>query len=327
MIQRLVRCSVWFVILISAAQAASDAQSWPGTMPLKLVVMGSAGGLVDVVPRKLAPYLSAAIGVPVVIENRPGAGGNIAAGIVAKAGPDGHSLLVTSTNQAVNPTLLPNPGFDYEHDLAPVSMVAAAKLLVVESPSFPAKSLADIIGIAKQKPKSVSIATPAIGTPNYLAAEMLAQYGKIDLTFVTYDGIAQALPDVMASRVDLTIGAISTMLPLVRQGALKSLAVISPQRSALAPDIPTTAESGLPELQIDNWICFMTRGGTPAPIIARLDAAIAKVLALPEVRVTFAKQGVEIFHLNPQQLGQFLQSESVRFRGLLKHARVKGVAQ
>jgi tripartite-type tricarboxylate transporter receptor subunit TctC len=313
--------------LVCAAQAATGAESWPGTKPIKLEVIGAAGGLVDVVPRELSNYLSASIGVPVVVENRPGAGGNIAAGVVAKAEPDGHTLLVTSTNQAVNPTLLPNPGFDYGRDLAPVSMVAAAKLLLVAAPEFPAHSLADVIAIAKQKPKSVSVAIPAIGTPNQLAAEMLAQYGNVDLAFVPYDGIAQAIPDVVANRIDLAAGAISTMLPLIPSRALKALVLISPRRSPLAPEIPTSVEAGLPQLQIDNWICIMATGGTPAPIIARLDEEIAKALDLPQVRSSFAKQGVESFHMGPQQLDQFLHAEAARFSSLLEHSRVKTTSQ
>jgi tripartite-type tricarboxylate transporter receptor subunit TctC len=312
--------------LLSAAQPAA-AQDWPGTKPLRFEVIGAAGGLVDLAPRVLSNYLSASIGVPVVVENRPGANGNIAASVVAKAEPDGHTFLVTSTNQAVNPTLLPNPGFDYGRDLVPVSMVVASKLLLVASPSFPAKDITDVIKIAKQNPKSVSIATPAIGSPNHLAAEMLAQYGNVDLLIVPYDVITKALPDVMGNRVNLAVGSMSALLPQVRSGALKALAVISPQRSPLAPEIPSSAEAGLPELQIDNWICIMGTGGTPAPIIARLDEEIAKVLALPEVRDAFAKQGVEIFHMGPNELGKFLQSEAVRFASLLRNSRVKGTAQ
>jgi tripartite-type tricarboxylate transporter receptor subunit TctC len=240
--------------LLSMSQPAG-AQSWPGTRPLRFEVIGAAGGLVDLAPRELSNYLPASIGVPVVVENRPGANGNIAAGVVAKAEPDGHTFLVTSTNQAVNPTLLPNPGFDYGRDLVPVSMVVASKLLLVASPSFPAKDITDVIKIAKQNPKSVSIATPAIGSPNHLAAEMLAQYGNVDLIIVPYDVITKAVPDLMGNRVNLAIGSMSALLPQVRSGALKALAVISPQRSPLAPEIPSSAEAGLPELQIDNWIC------------------------------------------------------------------------
>jgi len=262
-----------------------------------------------------------------VVENRPGAGGNIAAGVVAKAEPDGHMLLVTSTNQAVNPILMPDPGFDYARDLAPVSMVVSSKLLLVASPSFPANNLADAIALAKRKPNSVRIAIPPIGSPNHLGAEMLAQYSDIDLIFVPYQGIAQAIPDVMANRVELAVGSLPALRPQIQSGALKALAVLSPQRSALAPDIPTSAEAGLPKLQIGNWICFMTTGGTPAPIVARLDDEVAKALSQPDVRDAFAKQGVEIFHMGPQELGTFLHAEAVRYASLLKHSRVKAKSQ
>jgi tripartite-type tricarboxylate transporter receptor subunit TctC len=327
MAHRAIPRAVLLGVLLWATQAASEAPTWPGTTPLRFEVIGAPGGLVDFAPRELSNYLSAAIGVPVVVENRPGAGGNIAAGVVAKAEPDGHTFLVTSTNQAVNPTLLPNPGFDYGRDLVPVSMVVASKLLLVASPSFPAKDITDVIKIAKQNPKSVSIATPAIGSPNHLAAEMLAQYGNVDLLIVPYDVITKALPDVMGNRVNLAVGSMSALLPQVRSGALKALAVISPQRSPLAPEIPSSVEAGLPELQIDNWICIMGTGGTPAPIIARLDEEIAKALALPEVRDAFTKQGVEIFYMNSQQLGEFLHAEAARFSSLLEHSRVKGALQ
>ncbi len=305
-----------------AAPAAFGADAWPGTKPLRFETGSAAGGMTDIVPRELSNYLSASIGVPVIVENRPGAGGNIAAGIVAKAEPDGHTLLVTGSNLAVNPTLLPNPGFDYARDLAPASMAVSAKLLLVAAPAFPAKNITDVIKIAKQKPKSVSIAVSVIGTPGYLAAEMLAQYGDIDLTFVPYGGITQAIPDLIANRVDLAVGSMASLLPQVRSGALRALAVTSPPRSRLAPDIPTAAEAGLPAMQIHGWICIMTTGGTPAPVIARLDAEIAKALALPQVRAAFAKQGVEVFHLNPTELGEFLHAEAARFSSLLKHSRV-----
>lgn len=309
---------------MSAGQALSGPPDWPGTAPLRFEVTASAGGLTDIVPRLLASYLATSIGVPVLVENRPGAGGNIAATIVAKAAPDGHTLLSTGSNQSVNPTLLPNPGFDYERDLVPVSMTVVAKMLLVAAPSFAAANITDVIAMAKQKPKSVSIAISTIGTPNHLGAEMLAQFGNIDLTFVPYDGIAQAIPDLAAGRVDLAVGAMPSLLPQVRAGALKALAVTSAQRSPIAPEIPTAAEAGLPELQIDAWICFMGTGGTPAPIVARLDEEIAKALALPEVRDAFARQGVEIYHMGPHQLGEFLHAEASRFGALLTHSRVKG---
>ncbi len=310
-------------ISLCAAQAASDARDWPAAKPIRFEVSAAAGGLIDLVPRQLSNDLSASIGVPVVVEDRPGAGGNIAAGLVARAEPDGHMLLVTGSNQAVSPTLLPNPGFDYEIGLVPVSMLVASKMLLVASPSFPARNITDLVEIARQKPKSVSIAISAIGTPNHLAAEMIAQFGDIDLTFVPYDSVGQAIPDLIAGRVDLTVAALSSLLPQVRSGALRALALTSPQRSPLAPEIPTAAEAGMPELQIDGWICVLTTGGTPTPIVERLDQEIAKVLALPQVRDAFAKQGVETFHMDPNRLGKFLQAEAARFRGLLMHSSVR----
>jgi tripartite-type tricarboxylate transporter receptor subunit TctC len=309
--------------LVCILPALAQAQAWPGQQPIKIEVISAAGGLTDIVPRQLSNYLSASIGVPVIVEDRPGAGGNIAAGAVAKAAPDGHTLLVTGSNQAVNPMLLPHPGFDYQRDLVPVSMAVVAKMLLVASPSFPARNISDVIRIAKEKPKSVSIAISPIGTPNHLGAEMLAQYGNIDLTFVPYGGIGEAIPDLIAGRVDLAVGAMPSLLPQVRSGALRALAVTSAQRSVLAPDIPTSAEAGLPGLQIDAWICFMGTGGTPAPIISRLDAEFAKALARPDVRAAFAKEGVEIFYMNSQQLGKFINAEAARFAGLLKHSRVR----
>jgi tripartite-type tricarboxylate transporter receptor subunit TctC len=312
---------------LCVAQAASDVPDWPAGKPVRFEVSAAAGGLIDLVPRRLSNDLAASIGVPVVVENRPGAGGNVAAAIVARAEPDGHMLLLTGSNQAVNPTLLPDPGFDYARDLVPVSMLVASKLLLVASPSFPAKNITDVIALARQKPKSVSIAIGPVGTPNHLAAEMLAQFGDVDLTFVPYDGIAQAMPDLIAGRVDLAVAALSSLLPQVRTGALKALALTSPQRSPIAPDIPTAAEAGLPELQIEGWICALTTGGTPALIVARLDEEIAKVLAPPQLRDFFAKRGVETFHMNPNQLGAFLQAEAARYGGLLKHSRVRHAEQ
>jgi tripartite-type tricarboxylate transporter receptor subunit TctC len=321
------RAAVLLIGLVSVAHTASGAEDWPGTKPLRFEAGSAAGGIIDLVPRVLSNYLAPSIGVPVVVEDRPGAGGNIAAGFVAKATPDGHTLLVTASNQVVNPTLLPNPGFDYERDLAPVSMALSVQILLVAAPSFPAKNITDVIQIARQKPKSISIAIGPIGTPNHLGAEMLAQYGGIDPTFVPYDGMAQALPDLMANRVNLAVGAMSTLLPQIRSGAIKALAVLSAQRSTFAPDIPTSAEAGLPEMKFDGWLCIMTTGGTPAPIIARLDGAIASVLTLPDVRAAFAKQSIDIFYMNAQQLGVFLHSEAARFGSLLKHSQVVKLPQ
>jgi len=307
---------------LAVPMAAATAQNWPLAKPIRIEVISAAGGLTDIVPRMLADPLAKSIGQPIVVEDRPGAGGNIAAGVVAKADPDGHTLLMTGSNQAVNPTLLPNPGFDYDHDLAPLAMAVDAKMLLVAAPSFPANNISDVIRLARARPRSISIAISPIGTPNHLGAEMLAQYGNIDLTFVPYGGIAQATPDVIGGRVDLAIGAVPSLLPQVKSGALKALAITSNEHSLLAPGIPTSAEAGLPDLVIDAWICFMVTGGTPDSIINRLDQHIANALGRADVMEQFAKQGVEVRHMGPAQLGAFIQSEASRFSTLLEHSRV-----
>jgi tripartite-type tricarboxylate transporter receptor subunit TctC len=323
MVVRVARAAVLTGLACAVAATAVQAQSWPQQKPIRIEVIAAAGGLIDLVPRLMQKHLSDSIGQSVVVENRPGAGGNIAAGVVAKAEPDGHTLLLTGSNQAVNPTLLPNPGFDYERDLIPVSMAVSAKMLLVSSPEFAGKTITDVIRMSKEKPKSLSIAISPIGTPNHLGAEMLAQLPDIDLTFVPYGGIAQSTADLMAGRVDLAVAALPSLLPHVRGGKMKALAVTSAQRSTLASEIPTSAEAGLPGLQIDAWIAFMTTGGTPAAVVARLDREINKALAQPDVREALAKQGVEVVTMGPEALGRFLKSEADRYSSLLKNSRVK----
>ena len=195
-------------------------------------------------------------------------------------------------------------------------MVTLTEMLLVASPAFPGKNLTDVIAIAKQKAEvrqHRQIDDRLAHPPCRRDACAIRQYRF--RTFVPYDSGAQAIPDVMANRVDLAVGAIATMLPQVRRGALKALAVTSSQRSPLAPDIPTSAEAGLPELQLDPWFCIMTTGGTPAPVIARLDEEIATSFGLTAKSAdAFAKQGVEIYHMGPLQLGAFLRSDAVRFQ-------------
>src|SRR5262245_40823328 len=180
-----------------SAQASAGAQDWP-QRPLRILVIASPGGLPDAMARLVAKHLTTALGQPVTVENRPGAGGNMAAQAVAKAAPDGYTLLLTGTNQALNPTLIPDPGFDYERDLAPVTMVAEANMLLVAHPSLPADNVAELVALAKAKPNSVAIAISPIGTPNHSGAELMMQMAGIELTVVPYPGMGPATPDLLA---------------------------------------------------------------------------------------------------------------------------------
>lgn len=286
-------------------------------------MINAPGGLPDIAARVIAGHLSKPLGQPVVVENRPGGGGNIAAAYVAKAPPDGHTLLLTGINQAVNPTLLPNPGFDYDNDLAALSMVAEGNMLLLASPSFAASSIAELIALAKQKPGSVSIAIAPIGSPNHIGAELLAQVAGIDLVMVMYQGIAPAMPDLMAGRVDLAIAALGPGLPLVRNGKVKALAATRMRRTELAPNIPTAAESGLPGFELNTWVCIMTTGGVLSTLQERLSLEIRKVLALAEVRDAFAKQGAEAAGSTPEELRAHVKAEALKWSNVLKRAKLK----
>ena len=264
--------------------------------------------------------------MPVIVEDRPGAGGNIAAAIVARAEPDGHMLLVTGSNQAANPTLLPNPGFDYERDLVPVSMLVASKLLLVASPSFPAKNITDVIGLARAKAE--------IGQHRDLGdrhaqsscgVEMLAQFGDIDLTFVPYDSVAQAIPDLIAGRVDLTVAALSSLLPQVQNRSAQGFgALLRRNALRLLPKYRPRRKPECPELQIDGWIGVLTTGGTPAPDrCAPGPGDRQSSSAAGSARCLRPAAASKPSHLNPNQLGVFLQAEAARFGGLLKHSRIR----
>ena len=308
--------------VLCAVSASSHAQDWP-QRPLRIMVIAAPGGLPDVMARLVAKHLTEALGQPVTVENRPGAGGNMAALAVAKAAPDGYTLLLTGTNHSTNPTLIPDAGFDYDRDLAPVTMVAEANMVLVAHPSLPANNVAELVALAKQKPNEVTIAISPIGTPNHLGAELLARRAGIDLTFVPYPGIGPATPDLLAGRVQLAISAMSSIYPHVAAGSLKALAVTRMVRSPFAPAIPTVSESGIPGFDVNAWVCLMTTGGTPEPIIARLNAEVRKAMALPEVRDSFAKQGLEASTMSSAELGAYIKSESVKWADVLNNAKVK----
>ena len=303
-----------------AADPAFAQADWPKG-PLKIVVIAAPGGFPDMAARAVAQRLGPALGQSVVVENKPGAGGNIATLAVAKAAPDGHTLLLTGNNHAVNPTLLPNPGFDYEKDLAPVSMVAQGNMMIVASPTLPANNVAELLAYARKADKPLAFASSAIGTPNHLGAELFAQRSGIEFTIVLYAGIGPAIPDLVTGRVHLAVSALTAAMPLVKDGKLKALAVTRPKRTPFAPDVPTAAESGLPGYDVNAWVCLMTTGGTPQPAIARLNAEVRRIMALPDVVEAFNKQGVEPSTSTPEELSAYIKAEAAKWGDVLKKAK------
>lgn len=311
------------VLVLWWASAAAWAQAWP-QKPLRILVIATPGGYPDIAARILAVHLSPLLGQPVLVENRAGGGGNIASAAVAKAAPDGYTLLLTGNNHAVNPTLLPDPGFDYEKDFAPVSMVSEATMIVLTSPALPAKTISELIALAKSRPpKSMALFSGIVGTPNHLAAELFSQMSGVDFIFVAYKGIAPALPDLLSGQLHVAIVSLPSVLPMVKAGRIPGIAVTRSTRSAFLPDVPTVSESGLPGFDVNAWVCIMTTGGTPRAVVERLNKDIRKAMATPEARNAFLAQRTEPWTTEPDELGAYIKAETAKWRSVLANAKVR----
>ncbi len=310
------------LILCALASSSHGAWAWPDK-PIKIVVIANAGGFPDIAARTIAPHLSRALGQPVVVENRPGAGGNIATDAVAKAAPDGYTLLLTGNNHAVNQTLLPNPGFDYTKGLAPISMLAETSIVLISRPAFEGNDFHGITALAQRDPKALSIAVTAIGTPGHLAAELYAKLSGLDPILVPYTGIAPALTDVMSGQVQMAFASLTGTAALIKGGRLKALAVTGSKRSALAPEIPSAAEAGLPGFDVKSWVCLMTTGGTPPEVVRRINAEVRTIMARPDVRESFRAQSTEIWTTTPDELDNTIRQEAQKWAVTLKNAKLR----
>ena len=308
--------------IIAGITDSATAQDWP-RKPIRLLVGISPGGFPDITARTVATNLSTSLGQAVVVENRPGGGGNIATGAVAKAAADGYTLLLTGGSHTVNATLLPNPGFDYARDFAPVTMLAEATMMLVATASLPVTNLGDIVAIARQKPAELAIAISAVGTPNHLGAALLVQMSGADFTFIPYKGINPAIPDLVQGRVHLTVGSILSVMPLIKAGSVKPIAVLKKVRSPFSPEVPTSAEAGLPGYEISAWLCMLAPTGMPPAIINKLNEEIRKIMMLPAVKDQFAKLGAEPKTSSPAELGSILKKETARWANALEVTKIK----
>lgn len=284
------------------------AQAWP-TKPVKLVVPYPPGGATDIVARVIAERLSAQTGQPFIVDNRAGAGGNLGAEAVAKAPADGYTLLVATTAHAINKSLFKNLNYDVQRDFAPVSLLTQGPLVLVVHPDFPARSVSELIALAKAKPKSVSFASSGNGQSTHLAAELFASMAGAPMTHVPYKGSAPALNDLVAGQVPLMFDTMLTAMQHVKSGRLRALAVTGAQRSPAAPDVPTVAESGLPGYQAYAWNGLMAPAGTPPAVITRLNEELRTALSQPAVQERFSAQGFAATWTAPAQTAKFLESE------------------
>ncbi|WP_270933125.1 Bug family tripartite tricarboxylate transporter substrate binding protein [Falsiroseomonas oryzae] len=298
------------------------AQSFP-SRPIRLVCPFAAGGSADASARQLAEPLSAALGQPVVVENRPGGGATLGAQMVARAAPDGHTLLYgTPGPQIVNPHLMRSVPYDPVRDFAPVSGYKRAPNLLAVHPSVPARDVVELIALAKARPGALTFASSGVGSSSHLAGEMLRFLGGIDITHVPYRGTGPAMTDLLAGTVSMALDTLSILLPPSRAGSLRALGVTTPQRSRLASDLPALAEA-LPGFDAAPFNYIAATGGTPAPVVARLNAAIVGILNDPGYRARMEALGEEATPSSPEELAATIASESARWKQVIEAAGIR----
>lgn len=305
--------------LPGAAQAQT--QAWP-TRPITIVVSFGAGGTADILARMIGDELSTALGQPVVIENKPGAGGNLGASTVARAAPDGYTLLMSgSPTHSVGPHLFKNLTYDPMKDVPPVAMIAMAPNLLVVNSELPVKSVKELVQLARDKPGQITFSSAGIATSGYLAAEMLKKTASLDMAHVPYKSGPEAVTGVLAGNVSFIFFTVPALLPQVNAGKLRALAITGAERSPLAPTVPTVAESGFSDFDVQAWFALFAPKGTPEPVVQRLAAEVEKILKRPDIREKMAKLGAEPRFMNPKQVTDFVAVESAKFGALLKDAK------
>lgn len=312
----------WLAILVLAAGFAK-ADEYPAR-PITLVVPFPAGGGVDAVGRIVAEKLSAALGQQVVVDNRGGAAGVIGTRAVTKAAPDGYTLVMaTSGSIAINPNLYVNPGYQTLKDLSPIGMISSTPIVLMSHPSASQKSLADIVTAAKKEPGKLNIGTPPPGTSANLAAELLKSLAAIDFTIVTYRGTGPLTTDVLGGHVSYALNVLAPAVSHLKSGTLKALAVLAPKRSTLLPDVPTSAEAGLPGFEAGLTYGLLAPAGTPKPIIDRLNNELRTLIGTPQVRARIAADGGDPLPSSPAEYAADIQREDAKWGGLIRKLNLK----
>jgi len=323
------RSANWLARIVAATMgcvalaAAAHAEPFPARI-VKLVVPQAPGGATDVFARKLGQLLSEKWGQPVVVENRAGVAGVLGTELVAKAAPDGYTLLVTyAGSQAVNPSLYPKLPFDSVKDFAPVATIASTPFLLIANPKLPAKSLQDFVALARTKPGALTFASSGIGSVNHLIGEMLKVDAKIDIVHVPYRGVAAAITDVIAGHVDTAFSTAPSVLPFIRSGQVRALAVSSARRVDAAPDVPTIAESGFPGFAVDPWWGILAPAKTDAAIVRKINADVGDILRSKPMTDFLASQGAAPLIESPDEFLAMLKRDVDTWAKVIKAANVK----
>lgn len=312
------------MILMCAAllPVLAAAQGYP-SKPLRWIVPFPPGGPTDLLARAVGQKLSEAWGQPVLVENKPGAAGNLGVDLAAKAPADGYTLVVVPTgNIVVNPTLFPNLPYR-QSDLASVTMMATVENVLVVNPGVVAKSMQDLVALAKAKPGALSFASPGAGSQAHLAGEFVKLAAGVDMTHVAYKGTGPALNDLLGGQVSMMFSQMSSALPHIRAGKLRAIGSASPKRSPLMPELPTIAEQGFPGFEATSWYALMVAAGTPQDVIGRLNAETVRILRLAELREKLSGLGAEAVGNTPAELAATIQKESARWAEVIRKQGIK----
>ncbi len=318
------RCAGLFAALsvFALAPASAMADTYPDKT-IRMVVPFPAGGFVDGMARPMMPLMSEELGQQIVIENKGGAGGTIGTAEVARAAPDGYTLLMVFDSHAVNPHIYPKLPYDNEKDLAPVSRLVQNPLVLLAHPSVPANTVSELIELAKKEPASISYATVGPGSSNHLTAELFAREAGVKLTHIPYRGGGPAQTDLLGGHVNIMFLSSSLAIPHVEGGKLKALAVTSAERNSALPNVPTLQESGFKDFDVQSWVGLLAPAGTPDVILARWGEESKKVLNMPEMQERFAKQGLQVVADSPDSFKQFLKAEGDRWGSLIKELNIE----
>ena len=299
------------------------AQGYPAR-PIRLVVPFPAGGNADIYARALAQKLGDLVGQRVLVDNRPGAGGSIGGDIVAKAAPDGHTLITGTTSTfGIGPHLYASPTYDPVKDFAPVILTSVAQNVLVVHPSVPVRSVRQLIALAAAHPAALNFASAGVGSSSHVAAELFASMTKTQLTHIPYKGTSLAMVDLLSGHVDLIFDSLSTALPPITAGRLRALAVTGTRRVALMPALPTIAEAGVPRYEVTAWVGVLAPAATPREIVARLNAELNKVLQLPEIARTWADHGAEIGGGSPERFAEHIRAELAKWGKVVREANIR----
>jgi len=310
------------VLGATGARPVLGQPAWPGKL-VRIVVPYTPGTGMDILARTLGPHLQAAWGQAIVVENRPGASGNLGAGAVAKSPPDGLTLLMGVNTLIINPALYANMSYDPLKDLAPIGLTATGSFLLVASSAAKLTSVDDLVKAARAKPGALDYASPGIATPHHMAMELFKLQAKVSITHIPFSGTAGAVNAVLSGEVPLMFLPVHVAMAQVKGGRLVALAAAGDKRSALAPEVPTLAELGFKGVEADLWYGMLAPAGTPADIVSRINADLRTALALAEVKSALSAQGMEIAPSSPEEMAALMRRDAARWAAVVKQAGIK----